>query len=264
MKRIITLSIISFLALSFYTGRTQTVVFSSGFETWTSSAPIIPTDWFGAKTSFAANGDSTTQYTSTPHSGTYAIKLQSRTSSHKRLTTHAVPITAGTAYYITFWVRGHGSIRTGLYKGGSALTDYVYNSYIAVNTTTWTQESQAITADTTSAVSTFILSAKLTVADLEDLQVDDVTITTEPIRTVSIYNIQYTTASPANSPLNDSIVTTSGVVSARFNKGFFIQDAYGPWNGVYVYDSAHAAALSLAQGDSVTLTGGVQEYYNYT
>jgi hypothetical protein len=43
MKRIITLSIISFLALSFYTGRTQTVVFSSGFESWNTSKALIST-----------------------------------------------------------------------------------------------------------------------------------------------------------------------------------------------------------------------------
>lgn len=44
----------------------------------------------------------------------------------------------------------------------------------------------------------------------------------------------------------------------------FIQGGYGPWSGLYVYDSAHIAAAGITMGDSVTITGTISEYYTYT
>jgi predicted extracellular nuclease len=76
----------------------------------------------------------------------------------------------------------------------------------------------------------------------------------------TIYQIQYTTLPTGDSPLKDSIVTTSGIVTASFASGYFIQDGTTPWNGLYVYDNTHTPAL----GDSITLGGTVSEYYNYT
>jgi len=261
MKKIITLVITGSLMMSFHVGRAQ--VFSSGFETWTTTAPIKPTDWVGVKTSFAA--DSIMQYTSNPHGGTYACKLKNRsTTTHKRLTTQALFVTSGTAYTITFWVKGHGSIRTGIYDGCSTDYGFHYNSYIAINSSTWAQQSQTIAADTTSSAAEFILSVKSTFADLDDIQVDDVDITEGSISTVPIHDIQYATTAPYVSPLNGQPVITGGIVTARNNKGFFMQDAIGPWNGIYVYDSAHAATAGIAWGDSITISGTVNEYLTYT
>jgi len=76
----------------------------------------------------------------------------------------------------------------------------------------------------------------------------------------TIYQIQYTTLPTGDSPLMDSIVTTSGVVTASFTSGYFIQDGTTPWNGLYVFDNTHTPAL----GDSITLVGTVSEYYTYT
>jgi predicted extracellular nuclease len=76
----------------------------------------------------------------------------------------------------------------------------------------------------------------------------------------TIYQIQYTTLPTGDSPLMDSIVTTSGVVTASYVSGYFIQDGTTPWNGLYVFDNTHTPAL----GDSITLVGTVSEYYNYT
>lgn len=74
----------------------------------------------------------------------------------------------------------------------------------------------------------------------------------------TIYQIQYSVS--GDSPLKDSLVTTSGIVTASFASGYFIQDGTTPWNGLYVYDNTHAPAL----GDSIVLAGTVNEYYNYT
>ena len=263
MKKIITLSIICVLLLSFNVGKAQ--VFTSGFETWSTATPPKPTDWWGSKTNFS-KADSTAQYTASVHGGTYAIKLQSRTASSKRLTTQATSVTAATSYTITFWLRGHGSIRTGLYRGGgTSSTSYIYNpSYITVNSLKWTQQTQTIASDTSSATAQFILAVKSTFADSSDVQVDDVNITAASTPTVTIHDIQYSASAPYASAYNGQTVITGGIVTARYNKGFFIQDGFGPWHGVYVYDSAHAASAGIARGDSVTLAGTVSEYYTYT
>ena len=91
---------------------------------------------------------------------------------------------------------------------------------------------------------------------------DSVTFTVNltPIPVKTIYQIQYSTVSPYDSPLKDSIVNTTGVVTASFASGYFIQDGTSPWNGLYVYDNTHTPAL----GDSILVGGTVSEYYNYT
>ncbi len=95
----------------------------------------------------------------------------------------------------------------------------------------------------------------------------------------AIYDIQYTTDSSGDSPLNGQTVTISGIVTAEFwgsssNRYLYVQDAEGPWNGVvcFEYDgwdlfdfsSSAGTVHSVAEGDSVTITGTVEEYYNLT
>jgi len=257
MKKIITLVITGSLMLSFHAGKAQ--VFSSDFENWTGN---VPNGWVGAKTSLEA--DSISPYTTSAHGGAYACKLVNTESSHKRFTTQAVAVTETTSYVITFWVRGHGNIRTGIYDGCSTAYGYHYNSYIAINSNTWTQQTQSVSADTTFANAEFIFSVQLTNPDLDNIQIDDVSISEGSASTVSIHDIQYATTAPYVSPLNGQPVITGGIVTARYNKGFFMQDAYGPWNGIFVYDSAHAAAAGIVRGDSITISGTVNEYLTYT
>jgi predicted extracellular nuclease len=76
----------------------------------------------------------------------------------------------------------------------------------------------------------------------------------------TIYQIQYTTLPSGDSPINDSVVSTTGLVTASFASGYFIQAGIGPWNGLYVFDNLHSPAV----GDSILLIGTVSEYYNYT
>ncbi|NTW32543.1 MAG: T9SS type A sorting domain-containing protein [Bacteroidetes bacterium] len=235
-------------------------VFTSGFENWTTTAPIKPTDWVGTKTSLGS--DSIFQVTTGAHGGTYACKLQNRTSTHKRFTTQAVAITAGKSYTITFWAKGHGEIRTSYWKGaGSGGDQYgAYNAYIIVNSDTWALQTQTVAVDTTSALAEFILSIRNTNADKDHLQVDDVTISEATTSTVTIHDIQYSTDVTGVSPLAGQVVTTSGIVTGKYHYGYFIQDGTGQWNGIFVLDSVHTVSL----GDSVTLTGSVYEYYTFT
>ena len=95
----------------------------------------------------------------------------------------------------------------------------------------------------------------------------------------AIYDIQYTTDSSGDSPLNGETVTISGIVTAEFwgsssNRYLYVQDAEGPWNGVVCFEyggwdtfdfsSSTGIVHSVAEGDSVTVTGTVDEYYNLT
>jgi endonuclease I len=62
------------------------------------------------------------------------------------------------------------------------------------------------------------------------------------------------------SPFADQVVSTTGIVTANFGTGYFIQNGSGPWNGLYVYDTGRNPSI----GDSVILTGTIQEYYTKT
>ncbi|NQV14709.1 T9SS type A sorting domain-containing protein [bacterium] len=100
----------------------------------------------------------------------------------------------------------------------------------------------------------------------------------------SIYDIQYV-ADPETddaSPLLGQTVTISGVVTGEYwgtynNRTMYIQDAEGPWCGIYgfnysddgwrdvdvTYDPG-VMRTTVVEGDSVTVTGVVDEYYNVT
>ena len=94
----------------------------------------------------------------------------------------------------------------------------------------------------------------------------------------AIHDIQYTTDSSGDSPLNGQTVTISGIVTTEFwgggNSHLYVQDDEGGWNGIIVYQSGGwdtfdfssttGIVHSVAEGDSVTLTGTVNEYYGLT
>ncbi len=79
-----------------------------------------------------------------------------------------------------------------------------------------------------------------------------------------IRDIQYTEDESGDSPFIDQEVTISGIITAEAyafgGSKYWVQDSAGAWNGVMVYDDVNKAA----EGDSVTLTGTVTEYYNLT
>jgi DNA/RNA endonuclease YhcR with UshA esterase domain len=91
------------------------------------------------------------------------------------------------------------------------------------------------------------------------------------VQATRIYDVQFNNTNRGSgndcypSPLVGQTVTISGIVtavdtSAAGGKGFFVQDSVGQWCGVFVFTTTYSAA----QGDSVTVTGEVQEYYGVT
>lgn len=73
----------------------------------------------------------------------------------------------------------------------------------------------------------------------------------------SIYDIQGQTSA---SPYDGQEVTTSGVVTGNIGTHYYLQDGTGEWNGVFVYDSGRNPQV----GDSIVITGLVDEYYDLT
>ena len=358
MKKSVQFLIACLLLLSFVSVKAQVTVFSSNLETWSGNVPV---GLVGVKTNLLAS--QINPYTVSAYSPVTAVKLENTTTSIKRFTTLAHSVTNGTVYTVTYWVRGHGDIKVGLFDGRSTGSGYFYNStYTTINSSSWTQQTATVTAATDTSKAEFIFGIKNTLADIDHLQIDDIVITRPgtPDPTISIYSpadgstlysadvpvafdvnefvvgnpgtgidghihyyldanplvmqystlpimltslaagphtiilqlvdnshlplvpnkadtlnftvdltlpnpqtihdIQYTTASPANSPFNNTLTSTTGIVTGVAPAGYFIQDLTGMWNGIYVYDNLHHPAI----GDNVSLTGTIKEYYGYT
>jgi len=81
---------------------------------------------------------------------------------------------------------------------------------------------------------------------------------------LSIRDIQYTTDPSGDSPYVGSSVSVSGVITAVLPdlRGFYVQEGTGPWSGIFVY--AGVSMPSVERGDSVVVSGTVQEYRNNT
>ena len=73
----------------------------------------------------------------------------------------------------------------------------------------------------------------------------------------SVYAIQ---GQASTSPYLGQVVSTTGVVTANFGDGYFIQDGSGQWRGLYVWDNGRNPSI----GDSIILTGTIDEYYEKT
>lgn len=248
--------LLSSLALA---GMASAQIFQSGFEDW--SGPT-PDGWMGSKSSIDASA--VAQVSANVHGGTYAVSLTNATSSHKRFTTQPMTVVDGQSYEVSFWVRGAGEIRVGLYDGrpGGSSGYATYSAYTTA-TSDWVQVTQTVVAGNDTTDAEFILSVRNTAAP-DNLVVDDVTISEAGAPDqVSIYAIQYTTDGSGNSPLAGQTVSTGGIVTGDLpdtGDGYFIQSGTGPWTGIYVYDSDHAPAI----GDSVTFTAAVSEYFGIT
>lgn len=234
-------------------------VFTSDLESWTDG---VPDGFVGAKTNLSA--DSIFQETNNPHSGSSAVRLQLSSGTHKRFSTVAQSVTAGASYDITFWVRGTGSIRTGIYDGRPTGSGYAtYNDYVELVAADWQEVTQTVTAEMTASDAEFIFSI-LATGGPDHLVVDDVTISdgvVMPPTEATIYEIQYTEDPSGDSPLMNTNVITMGIVTgAKAGVGYFLQDGAGPWNGIFVNDAVN----NPAQGDMVHVTASVQENFDYT
>ena len=80
---------------------------------------------------------------------------------------------------------------------------------------------------------------------------------------IPIYDIQYTEDPSGDSPYVGQIVTVTGILTATDSESkYYLQDDYGPWNGIYLY--SWDLDPIPAVGDEITVTAEVQEYYGLT
>jgi len=240
----------SILIAAIALGGVANAQFSSGFESWTGN---VPNSWEGVKTNIPV--DSVQQVSVNPHGGTYAVRLINHSGTHKRFTTVAQTVTNGQSYDVSFWARGNGNIRVGLYDGRSTGFGYApYSPYTTVNGA-WTHITKSIIAAKDTTVAEFIISVQST-SGADNIVVDDVNITTgsAPVN-ASIHDIQFTL--DTTSALLGMTVSTGGIITASDTDGYYIQQGHGPWSGVYVFDARFPVPL---RGDSVTLVGTVHEF----
>lgn len=229
-------------------------VVDSDFSNWTDGAPD---GWSGTKTNLSAA--SINAVDNDGGEGDFAVQLIRPESQHQRFTTQPLTVEAGENYEITFWARGNGDVRTGLFDDRADGFGYVYNSYVALNSTEWQEYSQSIVAEENTAEAEFILSVRNTTADMH-VQIDRVVISTADIETVSVYDIQFTEDPSGDSPYVGQTVTTSGVVSGiKEDEGFFLQGGAGPWNGIFVFTQQETNL-----GDEVVFSANVVEHFNMT
>jgi hypothetical protein len=73
----------------------------------------------------------------------------------------------------------------------------------------------------------------------------------------TIYDIQ---GQQSSSPYDGQVVSTTGVVTGNYGDNYFLQNGYGEWNGLFCYDPGRNPEI----GDSLVLTGTIDEYYGLT
>ncbi len=271
MKKIFTLLTAACIG-SFAFGQT---VFQSNLSSWASGNP---TDFMNtARTSITSAN--VVEQTSLATYGTSMASLINATTSHKRFVTDAFTVTGGQSYLIEMWVvaQNSGDLRTNYYDVTNSAYG-TYNPYMIVSDSSMgnlVKVAQIVTVPATCTSAEFILSLRNTdpttaPAPFEiGILLDSIAITsttTPPANIKKIYDIQYTTAPSGDSPENGNVVTTKGVITGIVKYGsarhsFFIQDSALAWNGIFVYNTNDS---TLVIGDSVEVTGTVDEYFNTT
>ena len=184
-KKSILCSIFTCLMMLFSVMGFAQVNTNGGFESWTGT---WPDGWHGSKTNITA--DKVVLVTTGAHSGNNACQLIVDTTKMYRFTMQPVSVNVGEQYIVSFWVKGQGEIRAGLYNGGNT---YNYLSYHEINNAQYVYCEDTITVGNTDAASEFILGVKNTVATSGHLIVDDVTVTmvvaddfvAEPVATIT-------------------------------------------------------------------------------
>lgn len=234
------------------------VVFSSSFENWSGGAPI---DWVGSKTTL--EDDSIIQITSGTMYGSNAVQLVNTESTHKRFTTEMLHTDSGSTYNIKMWAKGSGHVRTTIYDGRSSAFGYAsYSTYDTLVSSPWQMLTYSFLCTHTFDSSQFVISVRSTMGN--HIQVDSFVVSVDtnsaPSSLTPIYDIQYTTDLTGNSPLKDSLVSVTGIVTAVKSSGYYIQDDEAAWSGVFVYDNTNIPMV----GDSITISGEVVEYNNLT
>ena len=187
-KNLLLHSILTWCVMLFAVAGFAQINTNGGFESWTGT---WPDGWHGSKTNIVA--DNVVKVTSGAHSGDNACQLINNTNSLKRFTMQPVSVTVGEQYFVSFWVKGHGDVRIGVYNGPTSSDGYIYNSYHNINSAQYVYCVDTVTITNSLTNAEFIVAVKNTVADDNNIIIDDVSVTAivsgdfvaEPTATVS-------------------------------------------------------------------------------
>ena len=137
-----------------------------------------------------------------------------------------------------------------------------YTSQSMSNTTGSTYEA-TISANPVGTVVSFYVEATDNEANVTESTVFEYTVMSST--GYSIADIQ-TTSEPGSgddcypSPFDGQVVSISGVVTAVDEGAKYIQDSTSPWSGMKIFDYN----VSFAVGDSISITGTIDEYFGMT
>ncbi len=120
--------------------------------------------------------------------------------------------------------------------------------------------SAAIPAQTDGTIVYYIIGAVDNDLNVETSDEQSYTVVDPVAHTISEIQTPDDISVSDASPYTDEKITTTGIVYATASYGYYIQDGDGAWNGILVYDNQNTPA----QGDEVTISGFVKEYYNLT
>ncbi len=149
-----------------------TLVCNGDFEAWSAGVPVC---WYGDRSNI--NRNNVNRFETDSQTGRYSAQLVNTGSGHQRFTTEPTILEEGISYRITFWVKGKGDIRTGLFDARETGFGYApYNDYILVESDTWTEYSQIVTAANSTNEAEFIFSLRNTSAGKNHLLLDNVSV----------------------------------------------------------------------------------------
>ena len=266
MKKIITL--LSFVLLVSFSN--AQIVFQSNFQNW---AGGTPTDWFGSASNIA--NPSVLQWFTGSSYGTYLCGLvNGSTTTGVRFSTQNVAVVAGSKYKLELFVESYqGDMAFGYYDVTNSTYGPVsaYTSISSGATGILIIDSLTVPPTCTSAQLVIYVknTATIGISGRYGVSLDRVTMTfvhgpsttpTSSYQPKTIYEIQHTTAASGDSPYEDSLVETTGIVTATYRNGYWIQDSVKAWNGIYVFDNTNTPA----KGDKITVRAEVDEYFNLT
>ncbi len=229
------------------------LICNGDFENWTNG---LPDCWFGDKSNIG--NDNVQQYSGDPHTGSHAVQLINTSDSHRRFTSKATTVKDGASYSITFWVKGKGEIRTGLFDDRDTGFGYAsYNSYIFVDSNSWSEHSQVITAANDSNIAEFIFSVRNTDEESDHLLLDNVSIEMLSEGPVEVDNI---------ADLRDGMIggmyTLTSEAILTFQQGYrsqkFIQDETA---AIMIDDADGIITTNYDRYDGITgITGTLGQY----
>ena len=148
---------------------------------------------------------------------------------------------------------GSGSLNT---NGDVAAYFWEQTAGVAVNL----DDEESMMPSFTAPNESTTLNFDLTVYDLDGNESTD-TVTITVIASAGTLTVSEVQGETSSSPYVGQVVTSSGIVMGRAENGFFIQDSYGPWNGIWIVDFGNA---NVNVGDEVEVTGLVEEYFDLT